>query len=352
MSNKFNLEYLSVFILILSAIIPQVTVLYSFINFSLNYISIIVCIFILLFLSKNSFKIHFNYFFRLFLFSIFSGILYIFESNGGLIVILSLLILIILVINKYENYLIYNLFKRIFIFLSFISFISYILYIFKLTTPSSFNLNGRGVMYLHLFTLSDFEEFNIFNPNSWRFYGFFNEPGALAAMSGIFIVSENFKFKNNIILYFFILSSFSTGIFVGLFFSYLYINYKKFFNLYFLFFFLFLIFFYFYGRNSPVLFLSYAHEKLFYFTYDFFDFEEDRLRYSFLNYLFINPLFFILYLTLFILIPSRFLALFMMMGLYRHHFILNSVPALIIIFYPFFYLSKRNFKNQIYYKYD
>jgi hypothetical protein len=347
MLHKINLEFYSIILLIVSAIIPQITIFYAYINFSLNYISIILSIFILLFLTKSNYRFNFNYFFRLFLFLISAGILYIYESNGGLIIILSLLILIILVLNKFDNFIIYTLIKRIFIIFSTISFISYILYLFKFTSPFPFYLNGRGIMYLHLFTLSDFDEFNIFNPNSWRFYGFFNEPGALAAMSGIFIVSENFKFKKNMILYLFILCSFSTGIFVGLFFSYLYINYKKFLNLYFILLFLGLLLFYIFGKNSPFLFLSYFHEKLFYFTYDFFDFEEDRLRYSFLNYLFGNPFYFFLYLSLFFFIPSRFIALFILMGLYRHHFILNSIPILILIFFPFFYLSKKSFKKQL-----
>jgi hypothetical protein len=216
--------------------------------------------------------------------------------------------------------------------------------LFGFSSPSSFYLNGRGIMYIHFFTLSDFEEFSFFNPNSWRFYGFFNEPGALAAMSGIFVVNENFKFRNNIWLYIFIFSSFSTGIFVSLFFSYLYINYKKFFNLYFLGFFILLVLFYFFGRNSSFLFISYFHQKMFYFTYDFFSFEEDRLRYSFLKYLFENPILFLLYISIFFLIPIRFVALFILMGLYRHHFILNSVPILIIIFFIFFNLTNNKQK--------
>jgi len=350
---KNKLEYFTIIFLVLAAIIPQITLLYAFVNFSLNYLSIFVCLCIILFLSKSNYKFQFTYFFKLFLFLLFAGILYVFESQGGLIIILSFLILVILIFNKFDNELLYFLIKRIFVIISLISFISYFLFLLGYTSPFTFYLNGRGIMYVHLFTLSDFDEFNLFNPNSWRFYGFFNEPGALAAMSGIFIVKENFRFKDNIILYIFVLCSFSTGIFVGLFFSYLYINYKKFFNIYFLSLFLVLLIFYFFGRGSSILFLSYLHEKMFYFTYDFFDFEEDRLRYSFLNYLNLNLILFFLYVSIFFFIPVRFIVLFILMGLYRHHFVLNSVPVLIIIFFSFFHLyTKKSKNNQLKYNHD
>lgn len=318
----------------LSALLPQLALLYAFVNFSLNIISIILCFVIILFIPVYVKKISFHFNINAFLFIILSGILYIFESSGGLILLLSLLVYFVSSLNKsdyFNKY--YDLLKSQLKIFFLLSFISYFLFVFGLTNPYSFQDFGRGQVYLHYFLLSDFPSFEFLNPNTWRFYAFLNEPGAAAAVSGTIILKERFSFKGNEIFWATIFASFSTGIFVALMISYLVLNFKKEYFIIILILIIMIISFYFVGANSSSLFVSYLHEKMFYFTYEFFSYKDDRLQFSFLNYLFQAPIFFFLYILMLAILPSRFIIFFILIGLYRHHFILNSIPFLLLIFY-------------------
>jgi hypothetical protein len=317
-----------------SIILPQFSILYSVFNFSLNIISISFCVILILYLPFKFKRYNLNFNLRAFLFIIAGGILYINESKGGLIILLSLLIYFLLSLSKNQIDLGYYIFLKNQLKLLFgISLISFILFVFKLTIPFEFFMEGRGSMYVHFFLLSDFPSFEPLNPNTWRFYGFLNEPGAAAAISGTLIVKEKFKFKGNEIFWLTVLASFSSGIFVALLITYICINMKIDYVPYIVALLIFILLFYFFGANSSNLFVSYLHEKVFYFTYDFFSFKDDRLQYSFLKYLSEAPIFFFLYVCLLFLIPTRFGILFLIMGLYRHHFILNTLPFLLLIFY-------------------
>jgi|694.fasta_scaffold154801_2 hypothetical protein len=318
----------------ISALLPQFSILYSVFDFSLNIFSIFFCVILLLSLPFNFKRYNLNFNLNSFLFIIAGGILYINESKGGLIILLSLFIYLLLSLTKNQLDLGYYIFLKKHLKILFgISLISYILFLFKLTTPVEFFMEGRGSMYVHYFLLSDFPSFEPINPNSWRFYAFLNEPGAAAAISGTIIVKEKFAFKGNQIFWLTVLASFSSGIFLALVITYIYLNMKINYVLYIIVLLVIIFLFYFLGANSSNLFISFLHEKVFYFTYDFFSFKDDRLQYSFLKYLFETPIFFFIYFFLLILIPSRFRILFLIMGLYRHHFVLNSIPFLLIIFY-------------------
>jgi hypothetical protein len=324
------------------ALLPQFSILYSTIGFSLNLISIPILFISLILIPLKYSQFTFNFNLRAFLFIIFGGIIYIYESKGGLIIILSLLVYTYVFINKsYNNWGFYDIFKSQLKVLLFISLVSFLFFILNLSNPFPFSMEGRGIMYVHYFFLSDFPTFEIFDPNSWRFYAFFNEPGAAAALSGTIIVKENFSIKRNLIFWITILASFSSGIFVALFITFIYLNFKKDYIVFIFIFSITLILFYFLGDNSPIFFVSYLHQKVFYFTYDFFSYKDDRLQYSFLHYIYESPIFFIFYLLLIYFIPSRFRIFFLVMGLYRHHFIINSLPVLIIILFAPIKVNKR-----------
>jgi len=321
-------------IFIFSILLPQFALLYAFLNFSLNIISLIICLVVFIFVIVQHNKNNFHFNLNAFILVLFGGLLYIHESGGGLILALSLLVYFIVFISqrtKDNSY--YDILKPQLKFFFYLSLISYFLFLFGLTTPFSFQDNGRGEVYLHYFLLSDFPSFEITNPNTWRFYAFLNEPGAAAAVSGVVIIKERFTFKGNEVFWLTILASFSTGIFVTLMASYLVLNFKK---QYFPVIFILtgvLLAFYIFGANSSSLFVSYLHEKVFYFTYDFFSYKDDRLQFSFLNYLFLSPFLFFIYVLMLIMVPIRYIMFFILMGLYRHHFILNTIPFLLVVFY-------------------
>jgi hypothetical protein len=316
------------------ALLPQFSILYSLVGFSLNLISIPFLLISLIFVSLKYSQYSFKFSLRAFLFIVFGGIIYVYESKGGLIIVLSLLVYVYLYLNRFHNnWEFYHVLKSQLKVLLFVSLVSFLLFTLNLTPSSPFLMEGRGIMYLHYFLLSDFPAFEIIDPNSWRFYAFFNEPGAAAALSGTIIVKEKFTFKGNEIFWITILASFSSGIFVALFLTFIYLNFKRDYLIFIFLMLIAVILFYILGANSSNFFVSYLHQKVFYFTYDFFSYKNDRLQYSFLSYIFDSPLFFLLYLFLIYLVPSRFRVFFLIMGLYRHHFIINTLPVLVIIFF-------------------
>lgn len=267
------------------------------------------------------------------LFTIIVGLIYFYESGGMATALVSLFLVFVLTHEGFKASKLYPILKRMVIILFILALISYILYLFGLSENHPFYYDGRGIVYRHYFLVSDFSRFEILNPNTWRFYGFLNEPGAAAALAGIFLVNENYKIKGNKWLWFIVLITFSTGTFMSLGISYLFSKLKRGYIRYILLVLILIPLIYFIGKESDLLFFRYLHEKIFYITYDFFDFQEDRFQYSFLQYLSSAPIIFLLYCALFIIMPKRFVIYFLLMGLYRHHFILNTILILLPLFY-------------------
>lgn len=179
-----------------STLLPQFALLYAFLNFSLNIISVIICLVVFIFVVVQQKNNNFQFNVNAFILILFGGLLYIYESGGGLILALSLLVFYILFISERtssNSY--YDILKCQLKFFFFLSLISYFLFLFGLTTPYSFQDNGRGEVYLHYFLVSDFSSFELSDPNTWRFYAFLNEPGAAAAVSGVVIIKDRFSFQ-------------------------------------------------------------------------------------------------------------------------------------------------------------
>jgi hypothetical protein len=195
--------------------------------------------------------------------------------------------------------------------------------------------------------LTDFPWWDKDKPNTWRFYGFSNEPGAAAAIILLFLVNENFNIRKNKFLTFLGVLTFSTS-FYGIFFIYfLYYNWRSFYKL--------ILPLIFIGGSTLIMheeniIFDYLKVKIFYIFFEDFNYEL-RIDSSFFYLFELNLMLGLIYFISIFLLPKKFWLFFLAMGFYRFHFIFNFIPLIISIIYTYRFratwLSNLNLKARI-----
>ncbi len=314
---------------------------FSFINQN-EYINIPAILFVVSGLLAIALILHRNYLVvnvKLIAFSVIVSVIYYFES-AGLAFFYYLVFLILLSHPFIEPIGLYIIAKKILKILIIIFFINHILYSMSLTVPVEVNLIDR-TDFIHGFMQHGYPEVSMTSPQSWRFYGFSNEPGLLAAIILLFLISDKLTIKGNLILWLAGLLTFSSGFFIVSIVYFLYFNKIKI------------------SSYTQVaigilfLYLILPNEII-----DFFnvmlskplDVEEQDSRmayYSFVKYYEENIAILILYMTAIVLTPKRFWLFFILVGLYRHHFIFDAAaPLIMVVTHAFNRQSKNKLTNQ------
>jgi hypothetical protein len=205
--------------------------------------------------------------------------------------------------------------------------LSHVLFLNDLTVPIDFNFGDRP-MYLHWFAISDYP-LRSENPSTWRFYGFLNEPGSLAAFILLFLVKEGFRIRGNVLFWISGLFTFSTS-FMGIVLFYqalsLVTERKIKLEFYFLIFFSVAVAYYFFGT----LVTDYLLVKFFYVFHEDLDYDS-RIDSSIVLLYSKSPLFAVFYVAAILLLPVRFWLLFLVLMFYRVHFFINYVPFLLVL---------------------
>ena len=229
-----------------------------------------------------------------------------------------------------------------------LSLIGYLFYLNGFNLNYNFTNSGREY-FTNFLTISHYPKPSFLNPNTYRFYGFFNEPGHLACFCLIFLAFDGFKFKNNFFIWLSALLSFSTAFFFIAPFYIIYFHKKKLVRYIVPIIITSIPLFYIsnsYKENSLIELISY---KLFAYTNHNYV-QEGRINYSieyqdkfseilfgidnstrenlssFYSILRSAGIFgFILYLISLSLIPKRFLFMFIMFALFRYNLIFNYV---------------------------
>ena len=166
------------------------------------------------FKSKNFFLIYFL---------ICIGTYLCFSTQGSITQILIVGLLPLLFSLKDD---ILNILKTNFQRLLIVSLIGYFFYLIGFNLNNNFTNSGRDY-FTNFLTISHYPKPSLLNPNTFRFYGFFNEPGHLACFCLIFLAFDGFKFKNNFFIWLSALLSFSTAFFFIAPFYIIYFHKKK-----------------------------------------------------------------------------------------------------------------------------
>lgn len=207
---------------------------------------------------------------------------------------------------------------------------NHFLYMFGLTNPIELNYDDRNV-YLHGFMQHLAIKFEPTRLQSWRFYGFANEPGLLAAIIMLFLVYEKLKVKGNLILWSAGALTFSSGFFAIM-------------LIYFIYFYRFKLKSYVYLLLTLIVLYAvlpgYMVNLFEIMILKIFEAKELEMRFeshSFTKYWSAYPYLLLLYMFAILLTPKRFWLFFVLIGLYRQHFIFTAaVPLIVAISSTFF----------------
>jgi len=233
----------------------------------------------------------------------------------------------------------YAALKKLTIFLLLLSFISFVGYLLNFFSPTEV-LIGNRIMYLHGFVLTDYQSLDLDSAGSFRFYGFSDEPGAIAAIILLFLINEKFVFRGNKFFIVAGMATFSTSFF-GIFLLYfLYYKWRRIFK-----FMLpaILIIPVLLAQFGESLVLEYFYIKLFYIFSDDFNYDP-RLDSSLFYLLEIDFMIALIYVASIFLLPKRFWLFFVLLAFYRVHFIFNTVPLVLFLVY-LHRLRAPNFSN-------
>jgi len=258
----------------------------------------------------------------------------LFIEQGGFSPLFILSYAAILVFSPVSSSRLFNITQNFSILIVLLSLAAYSFYIFGVPPLLSFT-NDERTYYSFIFTVSDYSSFNLFEPNSWRFYGPFNEPGSLASFLFTMLLTVSNLFIKRCILILELLT-FSSGFF-GAFLFYILFDYlplvlKQFLAL----------------RFSKLLIIGsilvvvllFLASKSSYLSYKIFLADQSvdelvmvRQDLSFFRYLLdSNYLGIFVYSLAVLLAPRRFWLLLFLTGLYRFHFVFNSLTYLTSIF--------------------
>ena len=266
--------------------------------------------------------------------AIVSGIY--FHEFGGFAFIYFLLFASIVVHPSIDRSDLYAKLKVTLEILIIIFAVNHLFYLLGLTNPIELNYSDRNV-YLHGFMQHLAVEFESTRLQSWRFYGFANEPGFLAAIIMLFLIYEKLKLKGNLILWVAGALTFSSG------FIAIMIIYFAYFHGYKLkkisFFFLALLVLY----NILPHNMTNLYEIM---VLKIFEAEQQQMRfesYSFKMYWSTYPYLLFFYVFAIFLTPKRFWLFFLLVGLYRHHFIFTAAVPLIVAISSNFYQQNNTY---------
>jgi len=247
-----------------------------------------------------------------------------------------------------------NILKTNFQRLLILSLIGYVLFLMGFSLNNNFT-NSEREYFTNFLTISHYPNASLLNPNTFRFYGFFNEPGHLACFCLIFLAFDGFKFKNNFFIWLSAVLSFSTAFFFIAPFYIIYFHKKKLLRYIVPIIITSISIVYIlnsYNGNTLIELITYKA-----FAYTDYNYAQDgRINYSieyqdnFSEILFgiensrevnLSSFFsvlrsagifgFLLYLISLIIIPKRFLFMFVMFTLFRYNLIFNYVFLISII---------------------
>ena len=267
---------------------------------------------------------------RILFFVICISIVYIYEFKG-LAFFYFLAFVLIVIHPSLSDMDLYQKAKKTLELLLVLFFINHLVYLLGAINPVEINLIDRDA-YLHGFMQHGHIKFDVTRPQTWRFYGFADEPGLLAAIIMLFLIYEKLKLKGNVILWTAGALTFSSGFFLIMIIYFFVLSGFK--PLYFIRLTLGLLVLYIILPDNIIDFTVLMTSKV-------FSSEEWMMRlelYSFTKYWKSNPFILFIYLAAVFLTPKRFWLFFVLVGLYRHHFIVASaVPLIIAVVYaPYF----------------